>query len=50
MNDISERNYLAAMAMQVLLQRVGVVSGYSERAAVKDAYTVADLMLVESKK
>ena len=50
MNDIKERDYLAAMAMQVLLSRVGVVPNYDEKAVVKDAYTVADLMILESKK
>lgn len=50
MDNIKERDYIATVAMQVLLGRVGVVPGYDERSAVKDAYTMADLMILESKK
>lgn len=50
MCNIKERDYIATQAMNVLLGRVGVVPGYDERAVVKDAYTVADLMILESKK
>jgi len=48
--NIKERDYIAITAMQVLLGRVGVVPGYDEKAVVKDAYTMADLMILESKK
>lgn len=50
MTNIKERDYIAVAAIQVLLQRVGQVQGYDERAVVKDSYTMADLMILESKK
>lgn len=48
--DIKLRDYIATQAMQVLLQRVGIVPGYDEKSVVKDAYTMADLMVLESSK
>lgn len=47
---LKERDYFACMAMQALLPRIGQVAGYNEKALVKDAYTIADLMILESKK
>jgi hypothetical protein len=47
---LKERDQLAAMAMQALLPRIGQVPGYDEKSMVKDAYTIADLMILESKK
>jgi hypothetical protein len=48
--DMKARDYIAATAMQVLLQRVGIIPGYDEKSVVKDAYTMADLMILESSK
>ena len=50
MNNIKLRDYIAIKAMQVLLDRVGHVPGYDEKSAVKDAYTMADLMILEGAK
>jgi hypothetical protein len=50
MPDIKLRDYIAIKAMQVLLERVGQVPSYDEKAVVKDAYTMADLMILESAK
>ena len=50
MNNIKLRDYIATQAMVVLLGRVGLVPKYDEKAAVKDAYTMADLMILESNK
>jgi hypothetical protein len=49
-DNIKERDYIATMAMQVLLAKVGQVPGYDEKAVVKDSYTIADMMILESKK
>lgn len=50
MNEIKLRDYIAMTAMQVLLSRIGIIPGYDEKSVVKDAYTMADLMILESNK
>lgn len=48
MNNIKLRDYIATQAMQVLLEKFSAV--YTINHIVKDAYAVADAMILESAK
>lgn len=47
---MKERDHIAVEAMKILLNHIGKVPGYDEKAVAKDAYHIADLMILESKK
>jgi len=49
MNNIKLRDYIATQAMQVLLEKFEPTH-YGIDAIVKDAYTIADKMILEAAK
>ena len=49
MNNIKLRDYIATAAMQILLEKFEP-SQYNINHIVKDAYTIADAMILEAAK